>query len=293
MLAGGPGGSVPGSLRQHGARYVSRLLNVGCGATCHPAWLNVDAAPLSRDVLALDVRKGLPLADQSCDAVYSSHVLEHLRRDEASALLRDMKRVLQPGGVLRVVVPDLETIAREYLRLLEAVRQGAGNEADYDWIMLELYDQAVRDQSGGGMGRVLAAGALTNRGYVTSRIGEDALAPQRRRSMAEQLRLLPWQRLVSEARSRLAGWLAALAAGHAGKAAYAEGVFRRSGEIHRWMYDAFSLGRELGAAGFARIARCTAFESRIPGFSGYLLDVDPQGRVRKPDSLFMEAQCPS
>jgi SAM-dependent methyltransferase len=272
---------------------MTRLLNVGCGATYHRAWVNVDAAPVSRDVLALDVRKGLPRGQAPYDAIYCSHVLEHLRRQEASALLGEMRGVLRPGGILRVVVPDLEAIAREYLRLLDAVKGGTGNQADYDWIMLELYDQAVRERSRGDMGPLLSAAACPNRAYVASRVGEDALAGPRRSALRERFRAMPWQALVSEARSRVAGWIVAMLAGRAGKAAYAEGVFRRSGEIHRWMYDAFSLGRALRAAGFVHIQRCTALESRIPGFTSYLLDADEQHRVRKPDSLFMEAECPS
>ncbi|MDQ7834342.1 MAG: hypothetical protein RDU24_03075 [Humidesulfovibrio sp.] len=70
------------------------------------------------------------------------------------------------------------------------------------------------------------------------------------------------------------------------------GRFRRGGEVHHWMYDRLSLGRLLGAAGFAGVCVCAAHESAIPDFARHHLDVTLDGRVRKPDSLFMEGVRP-
>jgi hypothetical protein len=73
--------------------------------------------------------------------------------------------------------------------------------------------------------------------------------------------------------------------------AFEEGVFRNSGEIHRWMYDRYSLRRLLEQAGFIDVRICRADESRIPDFNSYNLDV-VEGKVRKPVSLFMEGIKP-
>ena len=62
-----------------------------------------------------DVRRGLPFADARVSVVYASHLVEHLHRDEALALLRDARRVLVPGGICRAVVPDVEAIVHWYL----------------------------------------------------------------------------------------------------------------------------------------------------------------------------------
>ena len=67
------------------------------------------------------------------------------------------------------------------------------------------------------------------------------------------------------------------------------GKFRLSGEIHQWMYDRYSLGTLLKSTGFKNIQVCKADKSAIPNFNQYLLDIEPDGSVRKPDSLFMEA----
>ncbi|MGQ0577423.1 MAG: class I SAM-dependent methyltransferase [Betaproteobacteria bacterium] len=280
-------------------RTGNRLLNVGCGMHFHPDWVNVDVVPASREVIAADVRKGLPFADQIFDAAYCSHVLEHLPRREACNLLQQMHRVLRPGGVIRIVVPDLETLAREYLRLLDELNTGSKmSTADYDWILLEMYDQAVRDRSGGETASFLAAPDLPNREFVLSRIGAEAERAWRASRTPVTARLLDRIRtrglrwLVEAVRVRIAGLLIGLAGGQTARSAYLEGVFRRSGEVHRWMYDSFSLGRALKDAGFVNVRRITAFDSAVPGFSSYWLDVDERMRVRKPDSLFMEAERP-
>src|SRR5262245_1221859 len=90
-------------------------LNIGCGARFHPAWINLDLAPQHPSILQHDVTLPLPFPAEGFDAVYHAHVLEHLPRERARFCLSECARVLRPGGILRVVVPDLEQIARLYL----------------------------------------------------------------------------------------------------------------------------------------------------------------------------------
>ena len=93
------------------------------------------------------------------------------------------------------------------------------------------------------------------------------------------------------ARNRFAAIAVAVIAGNESLRAFREGLFRRSGEVHRWMYDRFSLALALRDAGYTDISRFRADTSRIPGFEEYGLDA-ANGAVRKPDSLFMEAVKP-
>lgn len=272
-----------------------QMLNLGCGTLFHPDWVNVDIAPAAPGVLAADLAGELPFAAASFDAVYCSHVLEHLAPEVAAALLRRIHGVLRPGGTLRVVVPDLEAMARLYLGLLEELGEESGRnagarEADYDWMMLELYDQVARSEGGGGMVGYFEGAGPRNADFVRARVGAEAFAAleaaarvRGRQGGAGGLR-----HRLSALRERLAAAAAAAIGGRAAGRALAEGRLRQSGEVHRWMYDRYSLGRALRRAGFASVARQTAFESRIPGFARYRLDVDAEGAVRKPDSLFME-----
>jgi predicted SAM-dependent methyltransferase len=91
-------------------------LNLGCGAHRLDGWVNVDGAARHPVDLRIDLRRPLPFGDGSSELVFSHHVLEHLEYpDEALAFLRECRRVMAPQGVLRVVVPDLERYARNYL----------------------------------------------------------------------------------------------------------------------------------------------------------------------------------
>ncbi len=67
-----------------------------------------------RALTYVDLTKPLPFADASVAAVFSSHVFEHLFRDEIRRLVGEIRRVLRPGGVCRVVVPDLEKVVALY-----------------------------------------------------------------------------------------------------------------------------------------------------------------------------------
>lgn len=272
-----------------------KLLNIGCGSTFHPAWINLDLHSDSPYVRAHDVRKPLPFPNDSIDAVYTAHMLEHLDRKAAESAVREMWRVLCPGGVVRVVVPDLAGIATAYLAALErAETNSVDGEADYDWMVLEYYDQAVRTMGGGEMGRFLNDPAIQNRTFVRSRMGlwvDEVWQMGRPTSLLARIRaknLNWWLNLV---RTTLAKAIVWLLLEPSAPAALDEGLFRQSGQIHRWMYDRFSLGRLMRNTGFCDICVCSATESRIPNFSDYELDV-LDGRVRKPDSLYMEGTKP-
>ena len=273
-----------------------KLLNFGCGSTFHPDWVNLDTAPVSTQVIAHDLRRGLPFADETFDVVYGSHVLEHLEPAEAIRLLNECFRVLKPNGIVRVVVPDLETIVRLYLTSLEGAL--AGNEdarVRYDWMILELYDQTVRRSSGGEMGIYLASKLDQKQAsFVASRIGDEGTCRTAGPGVSSTLPVLLYRRgraALSKLRRLVAGACAFLILGTEGWRALGEGMFRRSGEVHQWMYDRFSMRRALEQAGFADVRSRAAGESDISGFAGYQLETR-DGQVRKPDSLFMEGRKP-
>jgi predicted SAM-dependent methyltransferase len=82
-------------------------LHLGCGIRYLSGFVNIDANPMNKTDLWLDVRCGLPFASNSVDSIYSTHVIEHLYPDELEKLLGDCARVLKPGGGMRVIVPSL------------------------------------------------------------------------------------------------------------------------------------------------------------------------------------------
>jgi len=290
------------------------LVNIGCGSNWHPDWVNLDVRPVSPSVRVWDAESGLPFKDGIVDVCYASHVLEHLSPEGARSLLIECLRVLRPGSVIRLAVPDLEMVAREYLRVFAQADAGDSAAAQqYEWITLELLDQLVREESGGAMARYLQSLAHHDAEYVKARIGFEATphcerdgkgggraieqeSRAREESQGGALSSMRWsfQRIAQEWNHRkvdAAAWLCGLLLGRRGGTALRKGLFRTSGECHRWMYDRFSLGQILEHSGFVHVRACTAFESRIEGFASFGLDVVGE-RVRKPDSLFMEAVKP-
>lgn len=61
-----------------------------------------------------DATKGLPLKNDCCDVVYSSHMLEHLNKSEADVFVKEAYRVLGSNGVIRIAVPDIQKHVQEY-----------------------------------------------------------------------------------------------------------------------------------------------------------------------------------
>jgi SAM-dependent methyltransferase len=275
-----------------------KLLNIGCGETVHPDWVNIDVVASIPGVLAYDVRRGLPYADCTFDACYCSHMLEHVTRDQATLIVGETYRVLKRGGVVRLVVPDFEQIVRHYLTSLEDVKSGhSKRESDYDWMMLELFDQTVRGSPGGEMKSYLTDPDLPNKEFITSRIGLEAERIWKGSLQPNGTRI--WSRLrtrkptwfVKQLRIELASIFVLLIAGVNARKSFREGLFRNTGEIHRWMYDQFSLTRLLTQAGFSNAKLCRADESSIPSFNTYDLDILDK-IVRKPDSIYIEAIKP-
>jgi SAM-dependent methyltransferase len=279
---------------------VARRLNVGCGGRFRPAWINIDLRPQNSSVQPHDVTTPLPFADAYFDAVYHAHLLEHLPRERAMPFLRECYRVLKPGGVLRVVVPDLEQISRLYLESLESAWQGdAEARRRHRWAILEIYDQVVRDRPGGEMLTYLAAAAAEPFDLAWHRLGADGAVirqhlsrtaiPRRDSSPAK-----PAHSLASRLVTRLCGWRERLIRWALGREydLLLRARFRQCGEVHLWMYDRQTLRELVGAAGFADFRLLTAGESAIPGWAGDHLDTQPDGTAAKPDSLYAEAVRP-
>ena len=109
------------------------LVNLGCGNTFHPEWCNFDLVSNSPDVIACDLLRGVPLQKGTCDAVYHSHVLEHLSAQHGHGFISECHRLLKSRGTIRVAVPDLEQITRKYLEALEKVIAG-GDLFSYEWM---------------------------------------------------------------------------------------------------------------------------------------------------------------
>jgi predicted SAM-dependent methyltransferase len=273
---------------------MNSLLNIGCGTVFHPDWLNFDLVSTSPNVKTWDIRRGFKLEDTSIHACYSSHFLEHLSTYEAKHVLSECFRVLQHQGILRIVVPDLETVARDYLKSLEELNwEDTQTLMNHEWMTIELIDQMVRDRPAGKMGDYLKSGH--NREFVRERLGTEADRFWERVDQPQPF----WQRMRSKPldewgyvfRNEITLVFARLLLGENAAQGIREGLFRNRGEVHRWMYDRISLTKLLHEIGFIQIQVCLAEVSQISDFETYELDIY-NGRIRRPHSLYIEARKP-
>jgi hypothetical protein len=126
-------------------------VNLGCGLQCLPNWINIDGSltalfgsksfsffnkmlyklagssdyytfnaynkVVQKNVLKFyNLQKGVPLLDTSVDVIYCSHFLEHLSKDDGKYFMRECFCSLKNGGLLRMVVPDLDFAMEMYQR---------------------------------------------------------------------------------------------------------------------------------------------------------------------------------
>lgn len=156
-----------------------RILNLGCGTktSSDPAVVNIDwsiylrvrrrwllskAAPLffrgerlrkfqslPNNIVVHNLAKGIPAASDSVDAVYHSHLFEHLDQATARAFAREVLRVLKPGGVHRIAVPDLEEACQLYLDHLAKCSGNREEAARHDTYVAAIIEQCVRTEAGG------------------------------------------------------------------------------------------------------------------------------------------------
>jgi SAM-dependent methyltransferase len=92
-----------------------RRLNWGCGEWVAPGWVNSDLKE-SDGVIACDIREGLPFESDSFDYAVSIHSLPELAYGELVPALEELRRVVKPGGTLRLGLPDLERSIDAYQR---------------------------------------------------------------------------------------------------------------------------------------------------------------------------------
>jgi predicted SAM-dependent methyltransferase len=92
-----------------------RRLNWGCGTEPEPGWINSDIKDDPTVDIACDILEGLPLESGSIEYAVSIHALPELPYPDQVPALLELRRVLAPGGVLRLALPDLDRGIRAYL----------------------------------------------------------------------------------------------------------------------------------------------------------------------------------
>lgn len=155
------------------------ILNLGCGAktSTSPEVINIDWSiylrmkknrflraivplfvkgerlvrfnSLPDNIMVHNLARGLPFASDSIDVVYQSHLLEHLDKDIAKVFLLEVKRVLKPGGIQRIVVPDLEKTCRAYTSHISICENDTDEASKHDSYVAAMIEQSVRREAHG------------------------------------------------------------------------------------------------------------------------------------------------
>jgi predicted SAM-dependent methyltransferase len=122
------------------AHRTDLKVHLGCGPYLKTGWVNIDMSsappePVTEGTIFIghDLRRGLPLAENSCTLIYSCHFFEHLEYCHAIRLMNDCFTALQPGGLFRIALPNLERCFSAYLK------------RDHEYLDLVPIDRAAED----------------------------------------------------------------------------------------------------------------------------------------------------
>jgi SAM-dependent methyltransferase len=156
-----------------------KVLNLGCGhkVSAHPAVINIDWSihlrmrknrlltlllplllggerrarfkQLPPNIMPHDLSKGIPFPDNSADVIFHSNMMEHLDRNVAEGFLVEALRVLKPGGIHRIVVPDFERACADYLAHIAACDSNPKECAYHEDYIARVIEQSVRREAAG------------------------------------------------------------------------------------------------------------------------------------------------
>ena len=256
-------------------------------------WTNVMFATLpfpdTNQINYYDVRKEFPFNDHSFDAVYALHIVEHLVYKENLSFMREVNRVLKPGGILRISTPDLEDICYQYLKKLDAVTANPSSEniLRYDWAMLELMDQIVRQKPGGLMAEAVKK-CYFDPEYAKWRYGD--VFDEFYQKGNQTKRLNPEIPTKAKFNKNFKDYVYRFYRKILMK--IWKGDPRRTIEANRWMFDRVSLKILFEEVGFQGFQIMKFNQSDIPDWKQYNFDQSNYGSYPVEPSLYAEAKKP-
>lgn len=128
-------------------------LHLGCGKRVLDGWYNIDAVHFPNVHLVCDVHDMSQFDDGVADEIYACHILEHINRHKVHSVLKEWIRVLKPGGILRIAVPNFEAIVEHYQEhrdlsvLMGLLYGGQDSELNYHYVAFDfhLMNQVLSD----------------------------------------------------------------------------------------------------------------------------------------------------
>jgi hypothetical protein len=283
-------------LRQKGPMFLKQWNNLVFATHPGPPLPNTRYLDLSTAQLGF--------ADNTFDAVYAYHVFEHLTPSQGERCAQQLFSVLKAGGICRLSVPDLETACRHYLDALRTAGDHSTrqNLVRYRWAVMEIFEQMVRDRSGGLMSEAIGQGEYDD-AQLRDMFG-DMLRPLVERARAansgdagggHQPRQVhpprsPTARAVLRRIYRRARTIVGKSCPWVINRRVTDPRFTK--EAVRWMYDRLSLRLLLEQAGFQDVRQVDHASSSISGWPGYDFDRSNNGDYPLDPSVYVEGTKP-
>lgn len=298
-----------------------KKVNLACGGIYvkQNDWTNLDYYSTGDGVIQCDLLSTLPFNQDSISLVYSSHFIEHIPRAKVVPFLSECFRILEPGGTIRLVLPDLEQMCSEYLG-----KRKQQDHAKADFCVVAMVDQCVRLESGGELGFLYKFYSqsfdknIDMVEYIRSFNGEvlrkpqnqghnnnggfvDTMRPKRSQildstSLHKIITLLRKLKLLYNAIAyRLERYYTRIIVSLLPRAFRTQNVSLAAvGERHHWLWDFYQLQQVLESVGFIEVNRCNFNNSRVTDFPFQPLDMDSDGFPRKGlESMYIEAKKPN
>ena len=256
-----------------------------------------------KNIQYYDIRQSLPYPNNTFDTVFALRIMEHLTPGEGENFIKEIFRVLKPQGIVRLSTPDLEDVCRNYLKQLEVnvANPSLENIVKYDWAVLELLDQMVRDKPGG-----LMVEAIKNNHYdleySKTRYGdvfaEFYLPPTQKKKTQKSKQSSNWKQKIKNSFpiKKIKGAVRKFKSFYKNKAKEKQQEInqdpRQSKEVHLWMYDRLSLQKMLNKMGFREITQQSYKSSMINNWEKYNFDKSNFGDYPLEPSLHMEGKKP-
>lgn len=159
---------------------------------------------------------------------------------------------------------------------------------NYDWMMIEMNEQAVRHRKGGNMLDYLLQDTIPNKEYITPRIGRVVKAIWSKENATNKNSLLSIIKRKPISKLFSIGW--GMLNDNLRSEYFILGRYRLDEEIHQWMYDRYSLKKLLEEAGFTNVVVYSPKVSGIPECRSFNLNTNEIGEVNKPYSFFIEGK---
>lgn len=260
--------------------------------------------PVNGNMYYVDISKQpLDFPDNSFDAVYAYHVFEHLTPSEGQQFALEIMRVLKPGGIFRISVPDLEEICRDYLHYLEKSIEEPTDEniRRYKWYVMEIFEEMVRDKTGGLMLEALRRGEYDEE-YANEWISDAFKSffkvdkdenPTSTKQQIDKTLVQHNSKLKKGPKKLYLDFMRRIRDLMIKSFFNNDKILPRSHplitkEAERWMYDRLSLKLLVENAGFVEFTQKTFKDSDIPNWEKYDLDRSNHADRAIDPSLYVE-----